>query len=88
MHPRKEKSVIHFNLALILILFITQKKGYDRATNGVMMQHEVKCTPNNQCKCIVSMKIGYATTWNAKFFFKWLMQAFLYEILTNNPKKI
>ena len=26
MHPRKEKSVIHFNLALILIDFITPKK--------------------------------------------------------------
>ena len=26
----------------------------DRATNGVMMQQEVKCTPNNQCKCTVS----------------------------------
>ena len=62
MHPRKEKSVIHFNLALILVSFITKNKGYDRATNGVMTQHEVKCTPNNQCKCIVSMKIGYATT--------------------------
>ena len=24
--------------------------GYGRATNGVMTQHEVKCTPNNQCK--------------------------------------
>ena len=28
--------------------------GYDHATNGVMMQHEVKCTPNNQCKCTMS----------------------------------
>ena len=32
-----------------------------------MTQHEVKFTPNNQCKCIVSMKTGYATTWNAQF---------------------
>ena len=32
-----------------------------------MTQHEVKCTPNNQCKCIVSMKTGYATMWNAQF---------------------
>ena len=24
-----------------------------QSTNGVMTQHEVKCTPNNQCKCIV-----------------------------------
>ena len=55
VHPRKEKSVIHFNLALILIGFITQKR-YMVATNGVMTQQEAKCTPNNQCKCIVSMK--------------------------------
>ena len=30
------------------------KRVNDRATNGVMTQQEVKCTPNNQCKCIVS----------------------------------
>ena len=64
------------------------KEGYGHATNDVMTQHEVKCTPNNQCKCIVSMKTGYVTTWNAQFFFKRWMQAFLYEILTNTPKKI
>ena len=36
------------------------KIGYGHATNGVMTQQEVKCTPNNQCKCIVSMKTRYA----------------------------
>ena len=39
----------------MLILFgLLLKKVDDRATNGVMTQHEVKCTPNNQCKFIVS----------------------------------
>ena len=38
-----------------MILFgLLLKKVDDHATNGVMTQHEVKCTPNNQCKCIVS----------------------------------
>ena len=53
MHPSKEKSVIHFIKAFILI-------GYDyskvngHATYDVMTQHEVKeSTPNNQCKCKV-----------------------------------
>ena len=32
---------------------ITQREN-GRATNEVMMQQEVKCTPNNQCKCTVS----------------------------------
>ena len=66
MYPIKENSLIHFNYALILLGLLI-KKVYDHATNGVMMQHEVKCTPNNQCKCIVSMKTGYATMWNAQF---------------------
>ena len=52
---------------MILIGFNTQKEVHGHATNGVMTQHEAKCTSNNQCKCIVSMKIGYATTWNAQF---------------------
>ena len=30
------------------------KRVNDRATNDVMMQQEVKCTSNNQCKCTVS----------------------------------
>ena len=53
-----------------------------------MTQHEGKCTPNNQYKSVVSMKTGYATTWNAQLFFKLWMQAFLYEVLTNTPKQI
>ena len=60
--PYKRKECNSFYLALILVGFITQKIGYGNATSGVMTQKEVKCTPNNQCKCIVSMKIGYATT--------------------------
>ena len=38
---------------LILIGFITQRVN-GRATNDVMTQQEVKCTPNNQYKCTVS----------------------------------
>ena len=38
---------------LILIGFITQRVNRCE-TNDVMTQQEVKCTPNNQCKCIVS----------------------------------
>ena len=37
---------------LILIGFITQRVN-GRATNEIMTQQEAKCTPNNQCKCIV-----------------------------------
>ena len=39
---------------MILFGFITQKKVDDHVTNDVMTQLEVKCTPNNQCKCTVS----------------------------------
>ena len=38
---------------MILIGFITQRVN-GRATNVVMMQQEVKCTPNNQCKRTMS----------------------------------
>ena len=62
MHPREEKSVVHFNLSIDFNWLYYSKEGYGHATNGVMTQHEVKFTPNNQCKCIVSMKIGYDTT--------------------------
>ena len=37
-----------------------------------MTQQEVKCTPNNQCKCIVSMKIGYVYYVNAQFLLQML----------------
>ena len=53
MHPKKRKECNSFYYALILIGFITQRVN-GRATNDVMTQQEVKCTPNNQCKCIVS----------------------------------
>ena len=51
--PYKRKDCNSFYYALILIgLLIKMENGH--ATNDVMMQQEVKCTPNNQCKCIVS----------------------------------
>ena len=37
-----------------------------------MTQQEVKCTPNNQCKFIVSMKTGYAYYVNAQFLIQML----------------
>ena len=37
---------------LILVGFITQNVN-GHATNDVMTQQEVKCTPKNQCKCTV-----------------------------------
>ena len=37
-----------------------------------MTQQKVKCTPNNQCKCIVSMKTGYAYYVNAQFLLQML----------------
>ena len=52
MYLRKQKSD-SFYYALILIGLLL-KRVNDRATNCVMTQQEVKCTPNNQCKCTVS----------------------------------
>ena len=60
--PYKRKECNSFYLALILVWIYYSKIGYGRATSGVMTQQELKCTPNNQCKCIVSMKTGYAIT--------------------------
>ena len=51
--PYKIKECNTFYYVLILIGLLL-KRVNDRATNGVMMQQEVKCTPNNQCKCTVS----------------------------------
>ena len=51
--PYKRKECNSFYYALILIGLLL-KRVNDHATNGVMMQQEVKCTPNNHCKCIVS----------------------------------
>ena len=53
LYKRKECNLFYY--ALILIGFIT-KRVNGRATNDVITQQEVKCTPNNQCKCIVSNK--------------------------------
>ena len=37
---------------ILIVLLLKRENG--RATNDVMMQQEVKCTPNNQCKCTIS----------------------------------
>ena len=50
-YKRKECNSFYYALFLIGLLL---KRANDRATNGVMMQQELKCTPNNQWKCIVS----------------------------------
>ena len=41
-----------------------------------MIQQEVKCTPDNQCKCIVSMKTGYAYYVDAQFLLQMLNENF------------
>ena len=51
--PYKRKECNSFYYALILIGLLL-KRANDHANNDVMTQHEVKCTPNNQCKCTVS----------------------------------
>ena len=51
--PYKRKECNSFYYALILIGLLL-KRVNDHATNGVMTQQEVKCTPINQCKCTVS----------------------------------
>ena len=51
--PYKIKECNSFYYVLILIgLLLKMANGH--ATNDVMTQQEVKCTPNNQCKCTVS----------------------------------
>ena len=51
--PYKRKECNSFYYVLILIgLLLKRENGH--ATNDFMTQQEVKCTPNNQCKCIVS----------------------------------
>ena len=51
--PYKIKECNSIDYALILIgLLLKNKNGH--ATNDVMMQQEVKCTPNNKCKCTMS----------------------------------
>ena len=51
--PYKRKECNSFYYALISIGLLIKRVNY-RATNSVMTQQEVKCTPNNQCKCTVS----------------------------------
>ena len=50
-YQRDEYNSFYYALILIGLLL---KRANERATNGVMTQQEVKCTPNNQCKCTVS----------------------------------
>ena len=66
MHPIKEKSVINFIKALILI-GCDYSKGNGRATNEVMTQQWNKYAHlTNNAKCnFVEWKTGYATTWDA-----------------------
>ena len=67
---------------LILIVFITQRvNGHE--INDVMTQQELKCTPNNQCKCIVSdEKQGMLLCEVQNFSFKCICNHFLYENMT------
>ena len=58
----KRKECNSFYYALILIGLLLEREN-DHAINGVMTQQEVKCTPNNQCKCtVLNEKMGYSTT--------------------------
>ena len=50
-YKRKQCNAFYYALILI-VLVLKRENGY--ATNDVMTQQEVKCTPNNQCKCTVS----------------------------------
>ena len=52
--PYKRKECNSFYYVLILIGLLLKRPTNDRATNGVMMQQELKYTPNDQCKCTVS----------------------------------
>ena len=63
--PYKRKECNSFYYALILIGLLL-KRVNDRATNGVMTQQEVKCTPNNQCKFTMWNDVCYYVKY--KFF--------------------
>ena len=79
----KRKKCNSFYYALILIGFITQWVN-GRATNDVMTQQDVKCTPNSQCKYTVSNeKQGMLLGEVQIFSFKCICNHFLYENLTN-----
>ena len=61
---------------LILIGFITQRVN-GRATNDVMTQQEVKCTPNNKFKCTMSNeKQGMLLHEVQNIFLQMYMQSF------------
>ena len=66
MHPIKENSVIHFNLAFILV-GCNYSKGNGHATSDMKTQQWNKSahlTTNAKCN-LVEWKTGYATTWDA-----------------------
>ena len=65
--PYKRKECNSFYYALILIGLLLKREN-DHATNGVMMQQEVKCTPNNQCKCTVLNEKRGMLLCEVKFF--------------------
>ena len=68
---------------MILIGFITQRVN-GHATNDAMTQQELKCTPNNQCKCTVSNeKQGMLLCEVQNVSFKSICNHFLYENMTN-----
>ena len=45
--PYKRRECNSFYLSVDFNWLYYSKQGYDRATKGVMTQHEEKCTPNN-----------------------------------------
>ena len=60
----------------MILIGLLLKSENDHATNGVMTQQEVKCTPNNQCKCtVLNEKQGM-------LLHEMTMQSFLYENMT------
>ena len=44
-YERKECNSFYY---VFILIGLSLKRVNDHATNGVMMQQEVKCTPNNQ----------------------------------------
>ena len=72
----------------MILIGLLLKRVNDRATNGVMTQQEVKCTPNNQCKCTVSNEKWGMLLREMQNFPSNENATFLYENLTNNsPSK-
>ena len=52
MHPIKKECNSFYYALILIVLLLKRENGH--GTNDVMTQQEVKCTPNNQCKCTVS----------------------------------